>query len=103
MFGFHDHVINPRSGRPESHPSWVGEVFHTWLTWTMAILFIVFSVFYYIEWNGFLFSFCIAAFGVFLIFFGFYRHFALNKKKADLCKAEVAYESSLARAFESFN
>ena len=96
IFGFHDHIINPINGRPEPHPSWLAETFIKWFLWIGAAIVFITAIFSYSKRADLIICIVIAGQGAVLAVGGLYRHFALNRKRMALRKAEDAYEAGLA-------
>ena len=104
MFGFHDHVVNRRTGRPEEHYAWVHETFLSWTVWTAAMFSIALAAFIVI-WGkvdlGSVYAGGVfAGVAVFFSMIGLWRRRALERKRRALRMALIAYEEGLARAFD---
>ncbi|PZU10911.1 hypothetical protein [Sphingomonas sp.] len=99
MIGFHDYVVDRRSGRPEPHASWQGERLITWTGWATAIVSATGAACYYYKWREIdgAAAMLIGA-GIFSLV-AYARWHALRKKKAALLKAITAYRALLDKPF----
>ncbi len=97
MFGFHDHTVNPRSGRPQPHISWVVERFITWLAWVSVAISVWGAVAFYLKWaelGGPALMMLIAVLGASI---ARWRQRMLAKKQAAYRDAVRAYEAMLSK------
>lgn len=97
MIGFHDHVTDPRSGRPEPHVSWAVESFKTWATWLAVLMALVAGGFYYNNFHDGDGAARFIFFGVMLGGIAYYRRVALKRKKLALQRAIECYEKMLSK------
>lgn len=93
MIGFHDYVINPRSGRPEPHQSWVLERFTTRVMWAFAITSCAGSAVYYLRWQEGSGALHLLLGGLLAGAVAYVRSMMLQGKEAALRQASERYES----------
>jgi len=97
VFGFHDYVIDARSGRPQPHGSWLGERFITWTGWLTSAVFLIGAVASYLmrhEVKGPAQMIIGAVLGALI---AFWRDKMLIRKRAAYQAAVTAYEDMLAK------
>lgn len=99
MLGFHDHVIAPRSGKPEAPPSWPAGNITTWLTWTMSFIWLAGSVAVSRRWDDLTSSLQMGGAGLLFAITALLRRQALTRKKLALKRAQDAYLAMLDRPF----
>lgn len=99
MIGPDDHIINPRSGRPEPNSSWQGETVRFWLAWFLSGVSLIGAAYDYYRWRKFdTFDLqLVAAAGLFAAL-ALWRQRAVSRKRAALKDAVTAYEAMLDRA-----
>lgn len=93
MIGFRDYVINPRSGRPEPHQSWVVERFTTRAIWAVAIMACAGSAVYYVRWQEASGALHLLLSALVAGAIAFIRSMMLGRKEVALRHASERYES----------
>ena len=103
VIGFHDHVTNRRSGRPEPHVSWQAERFITWTGWANAAILVAGSAYYYQTWGELDGVMPMLGGAILLFLIAYARRKALERKKMAFRKAVTSYEALLANAARDAN
>ena len=99
MIGFHDHINDPRSGRPEPHYSWQGERLKTWLAWVTGGSLLLLSLYDYAKWRDVAGAAQILVVALIFAATGYLRGRALDRKKVALRIAVADHDDQLAKVF----
>lgn len=98
MFGFNEHTTNPRTGRPEPHPSWLRERWENGLATGLAVAFAAFAAYDFWKWGVEGGAAQLAAGAVVIGLIAYARHVMLARKRRKYLKAVAAYEAAIAAA-----
>ena len=98
VFGLHDHSVDPRSGRPGPHESWVGEAVAIWNGWAMAVIMAAGALVSFLRWRDMAGALSFSSAAVLLALITLLRSRSLNRKREALRRARKAYEEMLGRA-----
>jgi hypothetical protein len=99
MFGFHDHIVDRRSGRPMPHYSWEGERVITWTAWASSAISLIGAAWYYEKWQAWEGPLQLTLASILLGGIAYWRHRILARKRAMMRQAVEAYDSMLAKPF----
>lgn len=91
-----EHIVNPRSGRPEPHPDWSAVVLVNWAIWVLAVALAAGTIVYSIELGASQIAVLVGG-CVILPLIGYFRARDLGRKRESLQQAVRMYENSLDR------
>lgn len=98
MFGYYDHVIDPLTGRPQPHDSWLRQSMLIWTAIAGTCVLIVCAAYDFARWGGQ--GRVLELLGVAAVFglLTFARYAELSAKRRDYRAALADYEAALACA-----
>jgi hypothetical protein len=98
VFGFHDFTIDPRSGRPQPHVSWLGERLITWTAWASAVISLAGAVGYYLKWHEIDGPAQMTLAAVLFALIALWRQNMLARRQTVYREAVAAYEAMLTKS-----